>query len=304
MTEQISIDVVDKAGLRLDKFLSEELQDYTRTFLQKQIENENVIVNGICENSKYKVKLGDCIEIQIPEPIDVNITPEAIAIDIVYEDQDIIIINKPQDMVVHPAPGNYTGTLVNALLYHCKENLSGINGEIRPGIVHRIDKDTSGLLMIAKNDKAHLKLSMLLKEHDITRRYHAIVYGTFKENEGIVEAPIGRSRQDRKKMSVIDGGRYAKTQYKVLETFKNYTYIELTLFTGRTHQIRVHMKHIGHPLLGDLVYGPQKVIFGLDKQVLHAKTLGFIHPGTGEYVEFNSELPEYFTVLIDKLRKL
>jgi len=304
MTEIINRVVIDKAGLRLDRFLSEEIPDYTRSFLQKQIENKNVTVNGVYESNKYKVKIKDSIEIQIPDPVEVDICGEPIPIDIVYQDLDIIIINKPQDMVVHPAPGNYTGTLVNALLYHCKDNLSGINGEIRPGIVHRIDKNTSGLLMVAKNDNAHLKLSTLLKDHDVARKYHAIVYGTFKEEEGVVEAPVGRSPQDRKKMAVIANGRYAKTQYRVLETFKNFTYVELTLFTGRTHQIRTHMKHIGHPLLGDPVYGPQKTMFGLDKQVLHAKTLGFVHPRTEEYMEFDSKLPEYFTALLNKLRKM
>ena len=304
MIEMINLIVTDKEGVRLDKYLSEELEDYTRSFLQKRIENQNVTVNGNYENNKYKVKIDDMIEISIPESVETAIIPEPIPIDIVYEDQDIIIVDKKQGMVVHPAPGNYTGTLVNALLYHCRENLSGINGEIRPGIVHRIDKDTSGLLMVAKNDKAHLKLSTLLKDHDISRKYHAIVYGTFKEMEGTVEVPIARSKQDRKKMTVALEGRYAKTHYRVLETFKNFTYLELTLFTGRTHQIRVHMKHIGHPVLGDPIYGPQKTMFGLDKQMLHAKTLGFVHPTTSEYMSFESELPGYFTAIIDKLRKM
>ncbi|MDF2593784.1 MAG: RluA family pseudouridine synthase [Clostridia bacterium] len=304
MEELINITVLDKEGVRLDKYLSEELDDYTRSFLQKQIDHNHVTVNGENVTNKYKVKKNDTIIVKIPDPVEVDICAEPIPIDIVYEDQDIIIVNKTQDMVVHPAPGNYTGTLVNALLYHCKDNLSGINGEIRPGIVHRIDKDTSGLLMVAKNDKAHLRLSTLLKEHHITRKYHAIVYGTFKEMEGVVEAPIKRALQDRKKMAVVSTGRYAKTQYRVLESFKNFTYIELTLFTGRTHQIRVHMKHIGHPLLGDPLYGPQKTTFGLDKQMLHAKTLGFMHPSTDQYVEFNSDLPQYFAAVIDKLRKM
>ena len=304
MTEDIEILVTDKEGQRLDKYLAEELEDYTRSFLQKQIDQQHVTVNGVFESSKYKVKQGDIIVIKLPDAMEVDIYPEAISLDIVYQDEDLLIINKPQDMVVHPAPGNYTGTLVNALLYHCKEELSGINGEIRPGIVHRIDKDTSGLLMVAKNDKAHLKLSMLLKDHAITRKYHAIVHGTFKEEEGVVEAPIARSKQDRKKMAVDPAGRYAKTHYRIIETFKSFTYIELTLFTGRTHQIRVHMKHIGHPLLGDPVYGPQKVVLGLNKQMLHAKVLGFVHPRTGQYMVFDSQLPDYFTAVIDKLRKI
>ncbi|MGL4799033.1 MAG: RluA family pseudouridine synthase [Cellulosilyticaceae bacterium] len=295
---------VEQEGVRLDKFLSEQLEDYTRSFLQKQIEDGNVVVNGKQVASKYKVQQSDTITVTIPEPVDVDILAEDIPVDIAYEDEDLMIINKPQDMVVHPAPGNYTGTLVNALLYHCKEGLSGINGEIRPGIVHRIDKDTSGLLMIAKNDKTHLALSDKLKTHDITRRYHAIVYGNFKEEEGVVEKPIGRSPKDRKKMAIVADGRYAKTEYRVLERFRDFTYVELTLCTGRTHQIRVHMTSIGHPLLGDPVYGPAKQSFGLDKQMLHAKVLGFMHPTTGEYVEFESELPDYFTRILDKLRKM
>lgn len=304
MAEIITHKVEDESGIRLDKYLAERLVDYTRSFLQKQIDNEKVHINGKIVNAKYKVKIGDEIQVEIPDPVEVDILPEPIDIDIVYEDNDLMIINKPQDMVVHPAPGNYTGTLVNALLYHCKDKLSGINGEIRPGIVHRIDKDTSGLLMIAKNDKAHLGLSALLKEHDIVRKYHAIVYGNFKEDEGTVELPIGRSPQDRKKMAIVQGGRYAKTDYRVIERFKNFTHVELTLYTGRTHQIRVHMKHTGHPLLGDPVYGPSKSLYGLDKQMLHAKVLGFIHPITGEKMLFESELPKYFMNVVDKLRKL
>ena len=256
MSESIILQVEENAGVRLDKYLANCLTEYTRSFLQKQIEKESVTVNGKIVTNKYQVKLGDEINIQIPAPVEVDIVAEDIPIQIVYEDEDLMVINKPQDMVVHPAPGNYTGTLVNALLYHCKDKLSGINGEIRPGIVHRIDKDTSGLLMIAKNDKAHLGLSEMLKTHDITRKYHAIVYGNFKEEVGTVELPIARSPQDRKKMAIVQGGRHAKTDYRVLEQFKNFAHVELTLHTGRTHQIRVHMKAIGHPLLGDPVYGP------------------------------------------------
>lgn len=304
MTDSIRLTVEENSGTRVDKYLAESLSDYTRSFLQKQIEEERVTVNGKVVNSKYKVKTGDEIIVDIPEPVEVDIIAEDIPIEIVYEDADLMVINKPQDMVVHPAPGNYTGTLVNALLYHCKDKLSGINGEIRPGIVHRIDKDTSGLLMIAKNDKAHLGLSEMLKTHDITRKYHAIVYGSFKEDEGTVELPIARSPQDRKKMAIVQGGRHAKTDYRIIERFKNFTHIELTLHTGRTHQIRVHMKAIGHPLLGDPVYGPAKSMFGLDKQMLHAKVLGFKHPLTGEMMYFENELPEYFVSVIDRLRKL
>lgn len=304
MDQKIEIVVEDNVGLRLDKFLCEKLQDYTRSFIQKQIEDSNVEVNGKVSPARYKVRMNDVVSIVVPAPKEVDIVEENIDIDIIYEDQDVIIVDKPQDMVVHPAPGNYTGTLVNALLYHCKDNLSGINGEIRPGIVHRIDKDTSGLLMIAKNDKAHLWLSELLKEHDITRKYYAIVYGNIKEDEGTIEKPIARSPKDRKKMAIVEGGRYAKTHYRVLERFGNYTYVELTLFTGRTHQIRVHMTSIGHPLLGDPLYGRSKHPFGLDKQVLHAKVLGFEHPTTHEYMEFNSELPKYFGIILDKLRHM
>ena len=304
MAEWINLTVEEQAGIRLDKYLADQLKDYTRSFIQKQIEQEGVSVNGQVSNGKYKVKVGDEIRICIPDPVEVDIVAEDIPIDIVYEDDDLMVINKPQDMVVHPAPGNYTGTLVNALLFHCKDKLSGINGEIRPGIVHRIDKDTSGLLMIAKNDKAHLGLSEMLKVHDITRKYHAIVYGSFKEDQGTVELPIGRSPQDRKKMAIVQGGRHAKTDYRVIERFKNMTHIELTLYTGRTHQIRVHMKAIGHPLLGDPVYGPAKSLFGLDKQMLHAKVLGFKHPITGEALYFESELPDYFVRVIDRLKKL
>lgn len=304
MAEWITLTVEDEANIRVDKYLADQLQDYTRSFIQKQIEQEGIKVNGKIVNNKYKIKLGDEITLCIPDPIDVDIMGEDIPIDIVYEDADIMVINKPQDMVVHPAPGHYSGTLVNALLFHCKDQLSGINGEIRPGIVHRIDKDTSGLLMIAKNDKAHLGLSNMLKVHDITRKYHAIVHGQFKEDEGTVDLPIARSPQDRKKMAIVYGGREAKTDYRVIERFRNYTHVELTLHTGRTHQIRVHMKAIGHPLLGDPVYGPNRTLFGLDKQMLHAKVLGFKHPITGKELYFESELPSYFTTVIDRLRKL
>ncbi len=304
MEEQITIIVQDEVGTRLDKYLAANLTGYTRSFIQKQIESESVLVNGKVVNNKYQVKYDDRIEITIAAPVEVDIVAENIPIDIIYEDENLLIINKPQNMVVHPAPGNYTGTLVNALLYHCKEGLSGINGEIRPGIVHRIDKDTSGLLMIAKNDRTHLGLSELLKDHDIIRKYQAIVYGKPKQEHGFIELPIARSPQDRKKMAVVQGGRHAKTEYRVLETFKNFSLVELTLYTGRTHQIRVHMKHIGHPLLGDPVYGPAKTMFGLTGQMLHAKVLGFKHPITGEEMYFESELPSYFQAVIDKLRRL
>ncbi len=304
MAEKIEHVVGEEGKGRIDKYLANLLPDYTRSFIQKQIEKKGILVNEKEVSSKYQIKPNDKIVIMIDDPVEVDIIPEPIDIEIVYEDDHVMIVNKPQDMVVHPAPGNYSGTLVNGLLYHCKDKLSGINGEIRPGIVHRIDKDTSGLLMIAKNDKTHLGLSELLKDHHITRKYHAIVHGGFKEDEGTIEQPIGRSPQDRKKMAIVKEGRYAKTDYKVLERFRHFTYVELTLHTGRTHQIRVHMKYIGHPLLGDPVYGPMKNPFGLDKQMLHAKVLGFTHPITQEQMYFESELPEYFLRVIDKLRKL
>lgn len=307
MPKQIKLCVQDNIGMRLDKYLSDKLEDYTRSFIQKQIEQDSVLVNGHDVESNYKVKLKDDIELIIPDPVATQIVPEDIPIEIVYEDEDLIVVNKPQNMVVHPAPGNYTGTLVHALLGHCEKHhkqLSGINGEIRPGIVHRIDKDTSGLLMVAKNDKAHLELSNMLKTHDIIRRYHAIVYGNFKTETGTVELPIGRSMKDRKKMAIVENGRYAKTDYRVIESFRNYTHLELTLYTGRTHQIRVHMKAIGHPLLGDLVYGPDKTPFGIDKQMLHAKVLGFTHPITKEPLYFETALPDYFITALEKLRKL
>ncbi len=283
--------------MRVDKLISKQYVEYTRSFIQKQ----QVYVNGEIVESKYKVKPGDLVELTLPTPVEISVEPQEIAIDIVYEDDDIVIINKSQGMVVHPAPGHYSDTLVNALLFHCKGSLSGINGEIRPGIVHRIDKDTSGLLMVAKNDKAHLHLSTLLSSHDIVRKYHALVHGVMKQDEGIIDKPIGRSSQDRKKMAVVPSGRKAKTSYKVLERFRNATYVELSLFTGRTHQIRVHMTSIGHPLIGDPVYGSLKPLIKLDKQTLHAKTLGFTHPSTLEHMYFDSELPDYFKAVLKKL---
>ena len=304
MAEYIEHLVGENNNIRIDKYLSEVFSKYTRSFFQKQIEQGNVLVNTKVPNNKYLVKPNDKIEINIPDPVEVDIVPENIEINIIYEDDYLMIVNKPQNMVVHPAPGNYTGTLVNALLYHSKDKLSGINGEIRPGIVHRIDKDTSGLLMIAKNDEAHLGLSNLLKDHNITRKYQAIVYGNVKLDEGIIEQPIGRSPNDRKKMAIVSGGRYAKTKFRVIERFGKFTHVELTLYTGRTHQIRVHMKHIGHPLLGDPVYGPIKTTFGLERQMLHAKVLGFVHPITGQEMYFDSELPDFFVNIIDKLKRM
>lgn len=286
---------------RLDLFLSEKFEQMSRSYVQGLIENESVTVNNKVKKSNYKLKFGDEISVEVPTPVELQVEGENIPIDTIYEDSDVIVVNKPQDMVVHPAPGNYTGTLVNALLYHCKD-LSGINGVIRPGIVHRIDKDTTGILVVAKNDNAHNKLAEQLKNHSMTRTYYALVEGNVKQDEGIVNAPIGRHPVDRIKMAVVKDGREAVTHYKVIERFGDYTLVKCNLETGRTHQIRVHMAHIGHPLVGDNVYGYKKQKFNLKGQVLHAKELGFIHPTSGEYIHFDSELPKYFIELLEKLR--
>lgn len=291
----------DDVNKRVDVFLNEEMEDVSRSALQKNIEKGNITVNGEKISKNYKLRLGDIVEAELPPPENIDIVPEDIPLDIMYEDDDLIVINKPQNMVVHPAPGHYTGTLVNALMFHCGDNLSGINGVLRPGIVHRIDKDTSGVLVIAKSDLAHKGLSEQLAEHSMKRVYNAIVYNSFSEESGTVDRNIDRSKNDRKKMAVVmQGGRNAVTHYKVIEKLGKYTWVELQLETGRTHQIRVHMSYIGHPLLGDPVYGPKKCPFNLNGQVLHAKVLGFIHPRTGEYMEFNSELPDYFSSLIER----
>ena len=286
---------------RLDSFLSEKNIDKSRSYIQGLIEKEVIKVNGKIKKSNYKLKINDEVSAEIPEPVELKVIPENIPLNIVYEDGDVIVVNKPQDMVVHPAPGNYTGTIVNALLYHCKD-LSGINGVIRPGIVHRIDKDTSGILVIAKNDNSHNKLADQLKEHSMTRTYYALVEGNVKQDEGTVNAPIGRHPVDRIKMAIVKDGREAITHFKVLERFGDYTLVKCNLETGRTHQIRVHMAHLGHPLVGDEVYGYKKQKFKLKGQALHAKELGFIHPSTGQYMEFSSELPSYFEELLKKLR--
>ena len=292
----------DMKGTRLDVVLSLVIEEASRSHLQKLIDIGRVEVNGESGAvKKYKVKTGDMIKVTIPEPVHLNVLPEDIPIDIVYEDDDVLVVNKPKGMVVHPAAGNYTGTLVNAILYHCK-NLSSINGVIRPGIVHRIDKDTSGLLMIAKNDAAHRSLADQLSAHTITRAYRAIVYNNFKEDTGTVDAPIGRDPKNRLKMAVTDlNSKEAVTHYKVLQRFGSLTYVECRLETGRTHQIRVHMAHINHPLLGDATYGPKKKVMGVETQMLHAKVLGFRHPKTGDYMEFNSPLPQEFLTVLKKL---
>lgn len=298
------IDVQDD-NKRIDKYLSEKLPDHSRSFIQKLIKEENVFVNNEIVKSNYKIKVSDEIRVNIPKPKELEIIAEDIPINIVYEDKDVLILNKPQGMVVHPAPGHYRGTLVNAIMHHCKEDLSGINGVMRPGIVHRIDKDTSGILVVCKNDKAHISIAKQLKEHSITRKYHALVYNNIKEDEGKIDAPIGRHPIHRKQMSINHkSGRNAVTYYKVIERIKNkYTHVQLQLETGRTHQIRVHMSSINHPLIGDPVYGIRNEKFNLEGQALHARILGFIHPTTNQYMEFEAPLPKYFTSLVEKLKK-
>ena len=287
---------------RIDKYLSTVIEGKTRSFIQGLIADKAVTVNGKIIKSNYKLKSNDEIVIILPEPIELDVKAENIDLNIVYEDSDVIVINKPKNMVVHPAPGNYTGTLVNGLLYHCKD-LSGINGVIRPGIVHRIDKDTTGILVIAKNDEAHNSLAKQFKDHSIKREYYALVEGRFSKESGTIDKPLGRNKKDRLKMDIVEDGRRAVTHYEVLEQYdKGVSLIKCTLETGRTHQIRVHMASIGHPLVGDQTYGYKKQKFKIEGQALHAKTLGFIHPTTGEYIEFTSDLPEYFEELIKKLR--
>ena len=298
--------VENQEGERIDRYLSEEMEDRSRSYIQKLIKDQYVIVNQKPVKANYRLSLGDMVEITLPEAKEPDIIPENIPLDILYEDQDIIIVNKPKQMVVHPAPGHYSGTLVNALMYHCGQELSGINGTMRPGIVHRIDMDTTGSLIVCKNDMAHQSLPEQLKVHSIKRVYVAIVHGNIKEDNGTVNAPIGRHPTERKKMSIhTKNGRNAITHYKVLERFGEYTYIQCALETGRTHQIRVHLASIGHPLVGDQVYGPRKCPFPkLQGQTLHAKTLGIIHPRTGEYLEINAPLPDYFIELLDRLRNI
>lgn len=294
----------EAGGERIDRFLCENLADLSRSYIQKLLKEEKICVNGNAVKANYKLKSGDQILIEIPDPEIPDILPENIPLQILYEDDDILVVNKPKGMVVHPAPGHYTQTLVNAVMYHCGERLSGINGVMRPGIVHRIDMNTTGSLLVCKNDRAHQIMADELKDHNITRRYHAVVHGNIKEECGIVDKPIGRHPTDRKKMSTRStNGRNAVTHYKVLERFGDYTYIECELETGRTHQIRVHMSSIGHPILGDDIYGPSKCPFKLQGQTLHAKILGIHHPATGEYMEFDAPLPEYFVNLLDMLRR-
>lgn len=291
---------IETGGLRLDKALA-DLTLLSRSVANEQVKQGQVLVNGQAKKAKYTVQVGDIISYQVPEVEEVEYVAEDIPLDIIYEDQDIAVINKPQGMVVHPSAGHTSGTLVNALLYHIKD-LSGINGVLRPGIVHRIDKDTSGLLMIAKNDQAHTKLAEELKEHKSLRKYVAIVHGNLPNDRGVVEAPIGRSEKDRKKQAVTGKGKSAVSRFQVLERFGDYTFVELSLETGRTHQIRVHMAYIGHPVAGDPAYGPRKTLKG-HGQFLHAKTLGFTHPRTGELLSFTAELPQIFQETLEILRK-
>ena len=288
-------------GTRLDVFVS-SVVDISRSRAAKLMEDGKVTVNGVALSKNTKLKIGDEITVIIPEPESYDVSPENIPLDIVFEDADLLVVNKPKGMVVHPAVGNYSGTLVNALMYHCADSLSGINGVMRPGIVHRIDKNTSGLLIVAKNDYSHLGLAEQIKEHSFTREYEAVVYGKFKNERGTVDAPIARHPKERKQMAIVSSGRNAVTHYSVIEEFKDFTHLRLKLETGRTHQIRVHMAHIGHPVAGDDVYGPKKVITSLSGQCLHAKKIGFVHPRTNEYIEFDSELPEYFEAFLKRCR--
>ena len=288
---------------RIDKCISSYLDTISRSYIQKIIKDGGVSVNDAVVKANYRVQAEDRVRFALPDTIEPNIPAQDIPLDILYEDADILIVNKPKNMVVHPAPGHYEGTLVNAIMFHCGDSLSGINGVMRPGIVHRIDKDTTGSIMVCKNDETHRAIAELLKSHDITRKYRAIVWGRMKEECGTIDAPIGRHPNDRKKMSVhAKNGKRAVTHYQVLEYFDNYTYIECQLETGRTHQIRVHMADIGYPILGDEIYSNRKTPYRLEGQALHAMTIGFVHPRSGAYMEFEAPLPEYFEELLRKLR--
>lgn len=294
----------EQEGERLDKFLSIIYPEFSRAFFQKLIKSKQVSVNETPQKASYCVKIDDIVTVEIPDAVETTIEPENIPLDILYEDDDVLIVNKPKGMVVHPSAGHYSGTLVNAIMYHCKDTLSGINGEIRPGIVHRIDMDTTGSLIVCKNDEAHVNIAQQIKEHSVNRIYVGIVCGYVKEDSGTVEGAIGRHPIERKKMAINEkNGKSAITHYKVLERFKNYTYMQFKLETGRTHQIRVHMASIGHPLLGDTLYSSGRSPFKhLQGQCLHAKTIGFIHPKTGEYMEYSAPLPEYFEKLLCLLK--
>ena len=294
----------EQEGERLDKFLSIIYPDTSRSFFQKLIKDNGVLVNDKAEKASYRMSFEDVVTIHFPDAVETTIEPEDIPLDILYEDNDLLIVNKPKGMVVHPSAGHFSGTLVNAIMYHCKDSLSGINGEIRPGIVHRIDMDTTGSLIVCKNDNSHVNIAEQIKVHSVNRIYEGIVYGNVKEDEGTIEGAIGRHPVERKKMAINEkNGKPAITHYKVIERFGNYTYMQFKLETGRTHQIRVHMSSIGHPLLGDALYSSGKSPFkNLCGQTLHARTIGFIHPSSQEYMEFHAPLPEYFEKLLSQLK--
>lgn len=297
--------ICNESGIRLDKFISVADVGLSRSAAVNLIENSGVTVNEKPVDKKYKLSAGDVVVLQVPDPVPYEAKAENIPLDIVYEDDYLLVVNKPKGMVVHPAAGNYDGTLVNALLYHCGDSLSGINGVLRPGIVHRIDKDTSGLLIVAKNDFAHAHLAKQIKDHSFTREYEAVVFGNLKDDEGTVDAPIGRNPNDRKKMCVTaKNSKNAVTHYSVIRRYKGYTHIRCVLETGRTHQIRVHMAYLGHPVAGDTVYGVKNEKVSFVGQCLHARKIGFIHPKTEEYLEFSSQLPDYFTDFLTKLNNI
>lgn len=303
--KNLIFEINTEEGTRIDRFLALKLEDLSRSYVQKLIKDEKVFVNDKAVSASYKLCCEDVVSVDVPDPSVLEVTAEDIPLDIVYEDEDVILVNKPKGMVVHPAAGHFGGTMVNALLYHCEGRLSGINGIMRPGIVHRIDKDTTGIIIACKNDRAHNCIAKQLSEHSITRKYYAVCHNSFSEEEGTVDAPIGRNPNDRKKMAVnYTHGKAAVTHYRVLENFKNYAFIECCLETGRTHQIRVHMASIGHPLLGDALYCNAGNVFHLQGQTLHAGVFGFIHPSTGNYMEFSAPLPEYFSELLKKLKSL
>ena len=304
MTTETFEVTTEQEGERLDKYLSMIYPDLSRSFFQKLIKDDHILVNNLAQKANYRMKEEDMVAITIPDAVETAIVPEDIPLDILYEDEDVLIVNKPKGMVVHPSAGHFSGTLVNGIMFHCKESLSGINGEIRPGIVHRIDMNTTGSLIVCKNDESHVCIAEQIKEHSVNRIYEGIVCGNVKEDSGTIEGAIGRHPIDRKKMAINEkNGKPAITHYKVLERFGNYTYMQFKLETGRTHQIRVHMASIGHPLLGDEVYSSGKSPFKhLKGQTLHAKTIGFLHPRTGKYMEFSAPLPEYFENLLIRLK--
>ncbi len=301
MKKDMQTIIVEQEKERIDKYLVNKLPEFSRMMIQKLIEQEQILVNTKPVKTSYVVQAGDVIDVAVPQAKPTHLEPQEIPLKIVYEDQDIIVVNKEKGMVVHPAAGNPDGTLVNAIMAHCKENLSGIGGELRPGIVHRLDKDTSGLLIIAKNDKAHIEISKQIQERKVKKTYLALVRGVIPENEATIDMPIGRSMQDRKKMAVTKKGKVAITHFKVLERFSKYTFLQIQIETGRTHQIRVHLAEIGYPVVGDMVYSNGKNEFGVEGQMLHAKSLDFLHPITKEKMHLEAPLPEYFKEVLEKL---